>query len=63
LLSIASFIVATTCGRGGSGEAPTEQRPPSIPAARSGHAMAYDDARHVVLLFGENGSATLGARS
>jgi hypothetical protein len=24
----------------------------TIPAARSGHAMAYDDARQVVLMFG-----------
>jgi hypothetical protein len=54
-------LVLHACGGGDENDTtgPGGQTP-AIPAARSGHAMVYDDARHVVLMFGGNGTATLG---
>lgn len=56
---VASFLSNSACG--GGGDPPTEPTPQvTIPSARSGHAMVYDDARRVVLLFGGNGATALG---
>ena len=58
--AIASFVTSSACGGSGGG-GPTETlTQPTIPAARSGHAMTYDDARRVVLMFGGTGASTLG---
>src|SRR5688572_27898206 len=58
--AIASFVTSSACGGSGGG-GPTETlTQPTIPAARSGHAMTYDDARRVVQMFGGTGASTLG---
>jgi hypothetical protein len=59
LLIVTSFLVHTACGGGSGGSGPSGQAP-TIPSARSGHGMAYDDARRVVLMFGGSGSTMLG---
>ena len=56
-----SFVLSSACGGGGDpGPTSGGNQLPAIPAARSGHAMAYDPGRRVVLMFGGSGSATLG---
>jgi hypothetical protein len=60
LVIVPAFIINAACGGGGSGPTSTNQQTPTIPAARSGHAMAYDDTRRVTLMFGGAGSAMLG---
>ena len=61
LVPTLSFVLNTACADSDPpGAGTTEPVIAAIPAARSGHAMAYDAARRVVLMFGGSGSTTLG---
>jgi hypothetical protein len=60
IISVPAFIANVACGGGGSTSPGNQTQAASVPPARSGHAMAYDDARHVVLLYGGAGSTMLG---
>lgn len=55
-------LVFVSCGSGGeSPQAPSQPNAaPVAPDGRSAHAMVYDEARGVVLLFGGSGSAMFG---
>jgi hypothetical protein len=59
IIILPAFIANTACS-GGSTSPGTQTQTSTTPPARSGHAMAYDDARHVVLMFGGSGSSTFG---
>jgi len=58
LVSSASLVLQAACGGDGGDE--TTGPGGQTPSARSGHAMVYDEARRVVLLFGGSGPSTLG---
>ena len=58
IIIIPAFIANAACG--GSTSPGNQTQTATIPPARSGHAMAYDDARHVVLLYGGAGATMLG---
>src|SRR5262245_25207162 len=59
LLLAPVFILNAACGSGTTSP-PNQTATTTIPSARSGHAMAYDDARRVVLLFGGASTTMLG---
>jgi hypothetical protein len=60
LLPSLSLVHAACSGDDGTDPSGPNGQPPAIPPARSGHAMVYDEARRVVLLFGGSGASTLG---
>ncbi|HUQ83442.1 MAG TPA: hypothetical protein VM076_19970 [Gemmatimonadaceae bacterium] len=60
LLSSASLLLQSACGGGDDGGTGPGGQTPTIPPARSGHAMVFDDARRVTLMFGGSGASTLG---